>query len=120
ALTTIGWTTAGADDQAGAWFQVELPSAVNLAEVEFNTPGMGRGGRGGAPAGGPVQPRRYQVQLSMDGQTWSQPVAQGEISLLVAAAFPAQQARFVRVTQTTAGTVAGPLQVTNVRLFAAP
>jgi hypothetical protein len=51
---------------------------------------------------------------------WTQPVAQGEIVTLVAAAFPAQRARFVRVTQTTPGTVAGPLQVTNVRLFAAP
>jgi hypothetical protein len=56
----------------------------------------------------------------MDGQTWSEPVAEGEIGTLVAAAFPAQQARFVRVTQTTPGTVTGPLQVTNVRLFAAP
>jgi hypothetical protein len=56
----------------------------------------------------------------MDGQAWGQPVAQGEIGSLVAAAFPAQRARFVRLTQTSAGTVNGPLQVTNVRLFAAP
>jgi hypothetical protein len=122
ALTTIGWSTAGATEQAGTWFQVEIPEALNLAEIEFNTPGLGRGGRGGrggAPAA-PPQPRRYQVQLSMDGQTWSEPVAAGEIGTLVAAAFPAQRARFVRVTQTTPGTVTGPLQVTNVRLFAAP
>ncbi len=122
ALTTIGWSTAGADEQAGTWFQVELPEAANLAEIEFNTPGLGRGGfgRGGQAPAGPPQPRRYQVQLSMDGQSWSEPVAQGEIGTLVAAAFPAQQARFIRVTQTTPGTVQGNLQVTNVRLFAAP
>ncbi|ODS57303.1 MAG: hypothetical protein ABS36_05265 [Acidobacteria bacterium SCN 69-37] len=120
ALTTIGWSTAGAPDQAGTWLQVELPTAVTLAEVEFNTPGFGRGGpgRGGPAQAGPPQPRRYQVQVSTNGTTWSQPVAQGEIGLLVAAAFPAQQARFVRVTQTSAGTAAGPLQITNLRLFA--
>ncbi|MCC7043758.1 MAG: c-type cytochrome [Acidobacteria bacterium] len=122
ALTTIGWSTAGAAELAGTWFQVELPQALNLAEIEFNTPGLGRGGpgRGGPAQAGPPQPRRYQVQLSMDGVKWTAPVAQGEIGTLVAAAFPAQRARFVRVTQTTPGTVAGPLQVTNVRLFAAP
>jgi len=122
ALTTIGWSTAGAADQAGTWFQVELPQPLNLAEIEFNTPGLGRGGpgRGGPAPAGPPQPRRYQVQVSADGQTWSQPVAQGEVSALVAAAFPAQRTRFVRVTQTSAGTQGGPLQVTNVRLFAEP
>jgi mono/diheme cytochrome c family protein len=125
ALTTIGWSTAGAEDQTGAWFQIELPEAVNLTEVDFNTPGLGRGGPGpgrGGPGGAPAppQPRRYQVQLSMDGQTWSDPVASGEMGLAVAAAFPAQQARFVRVTQTTPGSLTTPWQVTNVRLHVAP
>ncbi len=121
ALTTIGWSTAGAAADQPIWFQVELPAAANLAEVEFNTPGLGRGGpgRGGPDQAGP-QPRRYQVQLSMDGIKWTQPVAQGEMGLLTAASFPAQRARFVRVTQVTAGTAQGALQVTNVRLFAAP
>jgi len=121
ALTTIGWSSAGADNQAGVWFQVELPQARNLAEIEFNTPGLGRGGfgRGGGPQT-PPQPRQYQVQLSTDGQTWSEPVAAGEIGLHVAAAFTPQQARFVRVTQTNPGTLTTPLSVTNVRLYEAP
>ena len=123
-LTTIGWSTAGAPQQAGTWFQIELPAAISLAEVDFNTPpafGGGRG-RGGAPAGPPVppRPRTYQVQVSTDGQNWRQPVATGEIAATTAAAFPAVSARFVRVTQTDPGTANGPLQVTNVRLFAAP
>ena len=123
-LTTIGWSTAGAPQQAGTWFQIELPAAINLVEVDFNTPpaaGGGRG-RGGAPADPPVtpRPRLYQVQVSTDGQNWRQPVATGEIAATTAAAFPAVSARFVRVTQTDSGTATGPLQVTNVRLFAAP
>jgi mono/diheme cytochrome c family protein len=122
ALTTIGWSSAGAADQAGVWFQVELPEARNLAEIEFNTPGMGRAGfgRGGPGAAAPQQPRQFQVQLSMDGQTWREPVARGEIGLHVAAGFPPQQARFVRVTQTSPGTLTTPLQVTNVRLYEVP
>jgi beta-glucosidase len=48
-------------------------------------------------------PRGYQVQLSNDGTSWGSPVATGAgTSALVTAAFPAQSARFVKVTQTGA------------------
>jgi mono/diheme cytochrome c family protein len=121
ALNTIGWSSAGAPDQTGVWFQVELPQAARLTEVEFNTqPQFGGRGRGaGAPAQ-PPRPRLFQVQLSTNGQAWSAPVATGEITVHTAASFAATNARFVRVTQTDAGAPAAPLRVTNVRLFAAP
>lgn len=56
-----GWTSR-APQEPGMWFQVELPEAVSLTEIEFVSPGgfgfggRGRGGRGGAPgAPGPPQ-----------------------------------------------------------------
>src|SRR6185436_4884885 len=58
ALTFTTWNT-GAPQQPGMWFQVELPEAVRLAEIQFESPG-GRGaggrGRGGAATqpGGPT------------------------------------------------------------------
>jgi hypothetical protein len=51
---------------------------------------------------GPLQfPRGYQVQVSMDGTTWSGPVAQGQgTGGHTVITFPPVQARFVRITQT--------------------
>jgi putative membrane-bound dehydrogenase-like protein len=55
ALATGTWST-GAPQQAGMWFQVELPAAASITEIQFDaaaTPAGGRGGRGAAP-GPPV------------------------------------------------------------------
>jgi mono/diheme cytochrome c family protein len=118
---TIGWTSGDAGADQAVWFQIELPELVNLTEVEFSSPGAGRGGRaGGVPAPGPPQPRHVQVQVSSDGQTWSAPVAAGEVRMLTSIAFPPVRARFVRLTQTSPGTVAGPLSVQLLRLLVAP
>jgi mono/diheme cytochrome c family protein len=45
------WST-GAPQQAGMWFQIELPAATSITEVQFDSPaaGGGRGGRGGPAA----------------------------------------------------------------------
>ena len=45
--TLRGWTSGG-PQQAGMWFQVELPQAMQLTEIQFDS--LGAGG-GGAPAG---------------------------------------------------------------------
>lgn len=141
ALTLAGWTTA-APQEPGMWLQVELPSAINLAEIQFESAPAGRGfgvgslggatsGSGGgnstaaaagggggnrgaaagaaAPAGPPppppgLYPRAYSVQVSLDGTKWSQPVAQGAgIPGQMTISFKPVQARFVRITETTAG-----------------
>ena len=48
ALTLAGWTS-GAPQQAGMWFQVELPAPTRLAEIQFDSTNTGRrGGAGGA------------------------------------------------------------------------
>ena len=52
ALTFTSWNS-GTPQQPGMWFQVELPQAVRLAEVQFDSPG-GRGGGGGRGRGNPA------------------------------------------------------------------
>jgi hypothetical protein len=58
ALTFTTWSTA-APQQPGMWFQVELPDAVRLTEIQFESPGpggRGGGGRGRAGRGGAGAP----------------------------------------------------------------
>ena len=132
-LTLRGWTS-GTPQQAGMWFQVALPEPVLLTEVQFDAAGGGplgsvgrgggRGGRGGAaPAAEPPTPgypRAYQVQVSMDGTTWSSPVASGQGLPLTVASFAPVRARFVRITQTGSDAGAPAWVVQNLRLFRAP
>jgi hypothetical protein len=135
ALTLEGWTT-GEPQKAGMWWQLELPQAVSVASIQFastaergrglpagqvnpNAPAGGGGGRG-ANAGPQVitYPRGYQVQLSMDGTTWSAPVAQGEgngNNTLIS--FSPVQARFVRITQTASPENAPAWTIQNLRLY---
>jgi mono/diheme cytochrome c family protein len=56
AITLRGWNS-GAPQAAGMWFQIELPQASTVTELQFESGaagggrGGGRGGRGAAPAG---------------------------------------------------------------------
>ena len=92
------------------------------------------GGRRGAAApraardlwrpGGPPYlaafPIGYKVQLSMDGKSWSAPVAQGQGSVnTTVATFKPTQAKFVRVTQTGSAPDAPAWSVLNFRIYAA-
>jgi mono/diheme cytochrome c family protein len=189
-LTLAAWTT-GVPQQAGMWFQVEMPQAANLSEIQFDSGapgggGRGRGGRGAppgargagpgaargaaaaapagqspqpaaAPAGTPAAapaaaptgragaqaasapqqsavppagrggppvfgsfPLAYRVQLSMDGKSWSAPVAEGKGSpATTIVTFRPAQAKFVRVTQMGAAADALPWSVLNFRAYAA-
>jgi mono/diheme cytochrome c family protein len=111
-----GWTS-GAPQQAGMWFQIELPAPITLVEIQFGSPASG----GPPPAG--TYPRGYQVQVSMDGQAWSAPVARGErraVQTLITMA--PVTARFLRITQ-TAAVIDPPSAVWSIqalRLFEAP
>ena len=76
ALRLTGWN-AGVPQQAGMWFQVELPRAEMVTEIQFQSPPPGgRGGAGNAAAvsasGAPVAapggfPRGFKVEVSQDG-----------------------------------------------------
>jgi glucose/arabinose dehydrogenase/mono/diheme cytochrome c family protein len=63
AFSFATWTT-GAPQAPGMWFQIELPEATNLTEIQFASSGGGRGGRGGrggaAPAPGAARPNAAQ------------------------------------------------------------
>jgi mono/diheme cytochrome c family protein len=113
-----GWTSR-APQQPGMWFQVELPSALALTEIQFTSPPQG-GGRGNPPAVA-THPRGYEVQVSADGRTWSSPVATGQGSgIATVITFPPTRAKFVRITQTGTADNAAAWSIQGLRLFEAP
>ncbi len=117
ALNYLGWTS-GVPQEAGMWFQVELPRAARVMELQFTASALG-GGRGA-----PVQwtsPRRYQVQVSTDGTNWSAPVAEGTgVDGTTIVTFAPVSAKFVRITQTETVTNAPPWSMRLLRLYEAP
>jgi hypothetical protein len=110
ALTLTTWN-AGAPQQAGMWFQIELPNAQTVTEIQFESPAPGgRAGApgtgaavtsGGAPVAGPSGfPRGYRVDVSPDGKSWT-PVAEGRGSGRgTVISFSPAQAKFVRISLT--------------------
>jgi hypothetical protein len=63
-------------------------------------------------------PRGYQVQVSMDGATWSAPVAEGQgTGRSTVISFTPVAAKFVRITQTAAVDNAPPWAVMLLRLY---
>ena len=125
-LTLQAWTS-GAPQEPGMWYQVELPQAVSMTEIQFESgpPGgaRGRAGRGGG-RGGPAPfgtvPASYQVQVSMDGKTWGKPVAEGKgAGSTTIATFAPVQAKFVRVTQTGTNAEGSAWSVLGFRVYVA-
>ncbi len=129
ALSTAAWSS-GEAQASGMWFQVELPEAAMLVEVQMDTTtiGGGRGGGRGAGAGrgGPAAlpdagfPRGYRIEVSSDGAAWS-PVAEGSgAALTTSAPFAPTRARFVRITQTATTQPAPAWIIQRLRLYQAP
>jgi hypothetical protein len=137
ALGINPWTS-GAAQQPGMWFQIALPQRITVSEIQFTStalavdttpavPGAptrtgspGRRGAPGTPAPPPPPlgfPREYQVQVSTDGSTWSEPVARGKgTGTLTDISFAPVRAKFVRVTET--GTVDNaPWTIQRLRLY---
>ena len=108
-----GWSS-GAPQQAGMWFQVELPAAVVLSEIEFESPALaGRTGAAGA-----TYPRAFRVELSGDGATWSA-VADGKGSgSPTTIPFAPTLTRFLRVSLTETPADAPAWVVRNIKLLA--
>jgi mono/diheme cytochrome c family protein len=112
----VRWDSGG-PLQPGMWFQIELPAATRLAEVQIDSavPGA-RGGRGAVPAGPPVA---YSLQLSTDGTTWSGPVAAGAGAPTTIISFAPADARFIRITQTGTPTGNTAWAIQRVRVYRA-
>jgi mono/diheme cytochrome c family protein len=97
------------------------PSAAATAAVpappNAPTAGRGFGGRGGIPVSGPVV---YSVQVSIDGTTWSAPVAQGPGQTpMTVIAFRPVSAKFIRVTQTGTSDSGRGWGIQRVRVYRA-
>jgi mono/diheme cytochrome c family protein/glucose/arabinose dehydrogenase len=117
-LNFSGWSSE-ASQASGMWYQIELPSAVSLVEMQFESPPRG-GGRGGPPPAD-TYPRSYQVQVSPDGQQWSPPVAQGRGSgSPMTISFAPARGKFIRISLTETVADAPAWSMRNIRLLEAP
>jgi mono/diheme cytochrome c family protein/glucose/arabinose dehydrogenase len=134
------WSSGG-PQQAGMWFQVELPEAASLTEIQFESPGGFRAAPRPArtpasttsapgvpaapeaptfPAIVPAFPREYKVEVSLDGSAWAA-VAEGKgAALTTVITFPQVRARFVRLTQTGAIQGAPVWTIQRLRLYQPP
>ena len=129
------------------WYQIELPEVTTIAEVQYNAPPAGRGGgpapgtpagqvvaRGGGPAptapavpapagkGGKAAaapPPELQVQVSVDGKTWSQPLAGAASSTLTTFAFTPVKAKFIRIARNAPAPNNAVWTIQNLRVFQA-
>ncbi|HOX82671.1 MAG TPA: discoidin domain-containing protein [Chryseolinea sp.] len=100
ALNFEGWTT-GITQQSGMWFQIELPSATTLTEIQFKSPPISRGWREGSPPPIQTYPRIYDVAISMDGKQWTKIISNGEgtgSSMMIR--FDPVKTKFLRITLT--------------------
>jgi putative heme-binding domain-containing protein len=108
----VRWDT-GESQQAGMWFQIELPQPATIGEVQFDSPGS----FGNIPG---TFPRGYKVQTSLDGKTWETPVAAGKgngpSTRIVLKPSPA---RLLRIALTTPATDGAVWAIQRTRLFEA-
>ena len=119
--TLVGWSS-GAPQASGMWLTVALPQPASITELQFDSAVSQGRGAGAAPSAPVVgYPRGYAVQVSMDGTTWSKPVAVGKGSgPHTTIAFTPTRAKFVRITQTDDTVGAPAWSVRNLRVYEAP
>jgi hypothetical protein len=97
------------------WFSVELPEAVIVTELQFESPMTG-GGRSGTPAVA-TSPRAFRVDVSSDGKSWA-PVAEGQGGgRTTAISFAPVRAKFVRITQTAEAKDGAVWSMQRLRLY---
>ena len=100
-----GWTT-GVTQQAGMWFQVELPAATTITEFQFKSPPISRGWQKGSPPSIHTYPKEYDVDVSLDGMQWTKVITKGEgTGSSMTIRFNAVKAKFLRITLTKSETI---------------
>jgi mono/diheme cytochrome c family protein len=121
AASLRGWSS-GAPQAAGMSLTIALPQPVAVTELQFDSAeilGRGRGAAASTPVVG--YPRGYAVDVSVDGKTWSKPVAVGKgQGRHTTIAFASTRAKFVRLTQTDTVADAPEWSVSNLRIYQAP
>ena len=122
-LTT--WSS-GVPQASGMWFQVELPNAETITELQFQSPPAAERGAAVAPGGAPMNtltgpgfPRAFRVEISADGNSWNQ-VADGTgKGLATTVTFNPASAKFVRITLTTGVENGPPWSIQSLKLYRA-
>ena len=107
--------TSGAPQQAGMWFQVELPKTVTLTEVQFESP-VSWNGKEGAPVTAGA-PQGWRVEVSADGSAWKTVAEGSEGGRWTTIPFDPVAARFVKITQTASVADAPPWSMERLRLY---
>lgn len=85
-----GWRDMTQTQHPGQWFQVDMKRAEKFSKIVLdNTWALWD------------SPDTYSVSVSKDGNTWGSPIATGRGQLgITTISFPAQIARYLRITQT--------------------
>ncbi len=82
--------TTSAPQKPGMWVQIELPKVSEVSQITLDA-GDSRGD----------YPRGYEVVASLDGKTWSKPIARGDgKSVVTKIKFDPTKAKFLKITQT--------------------
>jgi len=121
APAAAGAAAAGAAPTSGATAPAPPPPPAAAEAGAGATAGApqgfgGPGGFGGTPVVG--YPRGYSVQVSTDGTTWSNPVAQGKgQGTRTTITLPPTRAKFIRITQTETATDAPSWSVRNLKVY---
>jgi mono/diheme cytochrome c family protein/glucose/arabinose dehydrogenase len=127
ALSLTTWN-AGAPQQRGMWFQVELPRPEMVTEIQFQSPPPGgRGGAGNAAAvtssGAPVVappgfPRGYKVEVSRDGASWTAAAEGSGDGVATISTFQPVRVKLVRISLTTSVEDAPAWSIQSLKIFA--
>lgn len=95
-----GWTT-GITQKEGMWFQVEIPKAVTVSEVQFKSQPISRGWWKDAPPPLQTYPKGYDVAVSQDGVNWTKVITNGEgKNANTIIHFAPVKAKYLRITLT--------------------
>lgn len=115
ALSFEGWST-GAPQEAGMWFQVDLPEPLELQEIRFHAPSLWRGGGPDAPPPLEQYPRAFEVSVSLDGETWQSVSAGNGRTSDNKIAFAPALAQMIRISLTE-GEEEAPWAMREMKLF---
>ncbi len=117
AFSFEGWTT-GIPQEKDMWFQIEVPAQVSFTELSFQSRPI-HPPRGSNELPRQTAPQSYKIEVSTDGQNWSDPILEGDcqesFNHLV---FPPTKGKFLRITQTAAPGHEAPWRMESLKIFA--
>ncbi|MBP7803512.1 MAG: discoidin domain-containing protein [Saprospiraceae bacterium] len=105
AFTFEGWTTEKLQ-QEGMWFHIELPTTKKISELQFKSPQINRGFRPPMPPPLQTCPREYNLEVSIDGSTWTKIIDKGAgTGSSTTIRFDPIEARYIRLTLTQSASI---------------